>query len=58
MEIGLHTWGIEFRSWNIDEYREMDSPVNGMDLLDVLEMLVDWKAAGERHKDGCIYKSL
>ena len=32
--------------------------VNGMDLLDVIEMLVDWKAAGERHADGSITNSL
>jgi len=31
---------------------------NGMDLIDVLEMLIDWKASGERHKDGNIYKSI
>jgi hypothetical protein len=32
--------------------------VNGMDLLDVVEMFFDWKAAGERHKDGNIFKSI
>lgn len=32
--------------------------VNGMDLFDLLEMFLDWKAAGERHEDGCIYKSI
>ena len=26
--------------------------INGMDLLDFIEMLCDWKAAGERHADG------
>lgn len=26
--------------------------IDGMDLFDLLEMLVDWKAAGERHADG------
>lgn len=26
--------------------------VDGMDLFDLLEMLLDWKAAGERHADG------
>lgn len=25
--------------------------INGMNLFDVIEMLMDWKAAGERHKD-------
>lgn len=33
--------------------------VGGMTLLDLLEMLCDWKAAGERHADGgCIVRSL
>ena len=32
--------------------------INGMDLLDIVEMLCDWKAATERHQDGNILKSL
>jgi hypothetical protein len=32
--------------------------INGMSLLDLVEMLVDWKAAGERHADGDMAKSL
>jgi len=32
--------------------------VNGMDLFDVIEMFMDWKAAGERNKNGDIYKSI
>lgn len=32
--------------------------IYGMDLLDVVEMLCDWKAAGMRHADGDILKSL
>lgn len=32
--------------------------VNGMNLIDVLEMLIDWKAASERHLNGNIRKSL
>jgi hypothetical protein len=32
--------------------------VNGMSLLDVVEMLCDWKAATERHADGSIRQSL
>lgn len=34
------------------------SGINGMSLLDLLEMLCDWKAAGERHKDGSMARSL
>lgn len=32
--------------------------VNGMTLFDILEMLCDWKAAGERHADGNFSESL
>jgi hypothetical protein len=32
--------------------------INGMSLFDLLEMLCDWKAAGERHADGCVKRSL
>lgn len=32
--------------------------INGMSLFDVLEMLMDWKAAGERHNNGSIERSL
>lgn len=32
--------------------------INGMSLLDVLEMLCDWKAATERHADGDLAWSL
>jgi len=29
-----------------------ENGINDMNLIDILEMVVDWKAAGERHKDG------
>lgn len=32
--------------------------INGMDLFDLIEMFFDWKAAGERHADGNIFKSI
>lgn len=32
--------------------------IDGMSLLDIIEMLCDWKAAGERYKDGNITQSL
>lgn len=38
--------------------REGFTSVNKMTLLDVIEMLADWKAAGERHADGSMEKSL
>ena len=34
------------------------SPVNCMTLVDVVEMLCDWKAATLRHDDGDIFKSI
>lgn len=39
-------------TYGSDEYKA------GMDLIDVIEMLCDWKAAVERHNDGDIRKSL
>jgi len=35
-----------------------ENGIDGMDLLDLVEMFVDWKAAGERHADGDILKSI
>lgn len=32
--------------------------INGMTLLDVVEMFCDWKAATERHADGSLQKSI
>ena len=32
--------------------------INGMDLVDLVEMMCDWKAATMRHDDGDINKSL
>jgi hypothetical protein len=32
--------------------------IDDMDLLDLIEMLCDWKAASERHNDGNIRKSI
>ena len=32
--------------------------IDDMNLIDLIEMLVDWKAASERHNDGNIRKSL
>jgi Family of unknown function (DUF5662) len=35
-----------------------ENGINGFDLFDPMEMFFDWKAAGERHNDGNIYKSI
>jgi hypothetical protein len=32
--------------------------IRDMDLFDLFEMLIDWKASTERHNDGNIYKSI
>jgi hypothetical protein len=32
--------------------------INGMNLFSLMEMFFDWKASGERTKDGNIYKSI
>lgn len=35
-----------------------DNGINDMTLVDLIEMLADWKAATERHDDGSLVKSL
>lgn len=45
-------------SANTHHPEHYESGVNGMSLLDVIEMFCDWKAATERHADGCINKSI
>ncbi|MCP3685384.1 MAG: hypothetical protein GY861_22260 [bacterium] len=35
-----------------------ESPVNCMNLIDIIEMLCDWKAASMRHSDGDIQESI
>jgi hypothetical protein len=35
-----------------------ENGVNDMDLIDLIEMIFDWKAASERHADGDIMKSI
>ncbi len=35
-----------------------ENGVNGMTLIDLVEMLADWKAAGMRHADGSMVESL
>ena len=32
--------------------------INDMNLVDIMEMLCDWKAAGERQRDGNLLKSI
>lgn len=44
--------------WLESYAKSLNSRVNSMTLIDILEMLVDWKAAGERNKNGNIRKSL
>jgi hypothetical protein len=37
---------------------EKEEGIAGMDLLDLVEMYCDWRAAGERHADGDFIESL
>ena len=50
---------IEHHQWNNRHHPEyFGNGINGMNLIDLVEMICDWKAASERHADGDIYKSL
>lgn len=54
MQIALnHHYTVN--SHHPEHYRE---GINEMDLIDLIEMICDWKAATERHADGDIEKSL
>lgn len=47
MKVGIdHHYSVS--SHHPEYYRD---GINGMNLIDLIEMLADWKAAGERHKD-------
>lgn len=37
---------------------KLEPNIGGMSLFDLVEMLCDWKAAGERHTDGSMERSL
>jgi len=43
---------------NFHHPEHYENGIEGMDLVDVIEMLCDWKAATSRHNDGDIIKSL
>lgn len=43
---------------NFHHPEHYENGINGMSLLDVIEMLADWKAASMRHADGNIIDSL
>ena len=53
---GTKHLGLELIAYRFEQW--MNSPVNDMNLLDIVEMLCDWKAASERHNDGNIRKSI
>jgi hypothetical protein len=51
--------GIEHHQQNNSHHPEYHANgVRGMSLMDLVEMLADWKAAGERHADGSLEKSI
>ncbi len=35
-----------------------ENGIQDMNLVDIIEMLIDWKCSGLRHNDGCIFKSI
>jgi hypothetical protein len=45
-------------SHNSHHPQHFNNGINGMSLLDIIEMVCDWKAASERHADGDFGKSL
>jgi hypothetical protein len=45
-------------SVNSHHPQHYENGINGMNLFDLMEMFFDWKAAGERTKDGHMAKSI
>lgn len=56
MDRGGKHLDLTFEGTRVEEYRR--GRLNGMTLVDLIEMLADWKAATERHDDGSLTKSL
>lgn len=57
----LSTYLDEFGETQYEVHKEVLSTGHGiysMNLLDIVEMLMDWKAATERHENGDIMKSI
>jgi hypothetical protein len=54
MQLGL-SHHYEFNHHHPEHYQE---GIDGMDLIDLVEMVCDWKAATERHANGDIDKSV
>lgn len=56
--IGLKK-GLDIHYANNRHHPEhFEDGIRGMNLVDLLELICDWKAASERHADGDIYKSI
>ena len=47
---------LEFTATRFEQW--MNSPINDMTLIDLVEIFCDWKASSERHNDGNIRKSI
>jgi hypothetical protein len=43
---------------NLHHPEHFKNGIDGMDLIDLIEMFCDWKAATERHADGSLGKSI
>ena len=40
------------------DIKSFENGMKDMNLIDLLEMICDWKASSERHADGDVYKSI
>jgi hypothetical protein len=49
---------INHYTFNSHHPEHYEDGINAMDLLDLIEMFCDWKAASERHVNGDIYESI
>jgi hypothetical protein len=55
---GLNVALVHHYANNRHHPEHFDNGIKDMNLIDILEMLIDWKASSERHDNGDILKSI
>ena len=53
----IFIYSDSYLSKEVDDY-DSNTTIEFSNLIDLVEMICDWKAASERHADGDIYKSI
>ena len=56
--VDVKHYDLTFTSYNIINPSLYNSPITHMNLIDIIEMILDWWSASKRHTTGCIMKSI